>query len=107
MAKRKIKKLTETEIIESAIEDSLRPGDYIDYNSNWSFVSDLEKVKNKIDNVVKKEPIRAIDLIETFITACYEKAEEIDDSSGSFGDFVEALFYSWVNARQKTDFAAK
>ena len=107
MAKRKTRKLTETEIIESAIEDSLRPGDYIGYNSSWSFASDLEKVKNKIDNVINKEPIRAIDLIETFIAACYEKAEEIDDSSGSFGDFVEELFCSWVNARQKADFAAK
>lgn len=107
MAKRKTKKLTETEIIESAIEDSLRPDDYIEYNSSWSFVSELEKVKNKIDNVVNKEPIRAIDLIETFIAACYEKAEEIDDSSGSFGDFVEELFCSWVNARQKADFGAK
>lgn len=107
MAKRKTRKLTETEIIESAIENSLRPGDYIGYNSSWSFASDLEKVKNKIDNVINKEPIRAIDLIETFIAACYEKAEEIDDSSGSFGDFVEELFCSWVNARQKADFAAK
>lgn len=107
MAKRKTKKMNETEIIESAIEDALSPGDFIDYNTSWSFVSDLEKVKSKIDNIVKKEPIRAIALIETFIAACYEKAEEIDDSSGSFGGFVEELFCSWVNARQKADFAAK
>ncbi len=107
MVKRKTKKFTETEIIESAIEDSLRPGDYIGDNSSWSFVSDLEKVKNRIDNVVNKEPIRSIGLIETFIAACYEKAEEIDDSSGSFGDFIEELFCSWVNARQEADFAAK
>ncbi|MGD9162808.1 MAG: hypothetical protein PVG39_30660 [Desulfobacteraceae bacterium] len=107
MAKRKNKKKTETEIIESAIENSLRPGYFIDYNSNRSFVSDLEKVKNIIDDFVNKEPIRSIDLIEIFIAACYEKAEEIDDSSGSFGDFIEELFYSWVNARQKADCAAK
>ena len=107
MAKRNTKKLIETEVIESAIEKALRPGDYIDYNSSWSFVSDVEKVKNRIDNFVKIEPARAIDLIETFIAACYEKAEEIDDSSGSFGDFVEELFCSWINARQKADFDAK
>ncbi|EFK06316.1 conserved hypothetical protein [delta proteobacterium NaphS2] len=107
MAKRKTKKITETEIIESAIEESLRPGDFIGYDSSWSFVSDLEKVKNRIDDFINKEPIRSVGLIETFIAACYEKAEEIDDSSGSFGDFVDALFCSWVNARQKADFAAK
>ncbi|HKI48762.1 MAG TPA: hypothetical protein VKA69_05520 [Desulfobacteria bacterium] len=101
------KKITETEILESAIEASLRPGDYIGDDSNWSFVSDLENVKDSIDNIVNKEPILSIGLIETFIAACYEKAEEIDDSSGSFGDFVEELFCSWVNARQKADFAAK
>ena len=107
MAKRKTKKMTETEIIESAIEDALRPGDYIGYNSGWSFVSDIEEVKGKIDNVVRKEPLQAIELLETFIAACYEKAEEIDDSSGSFGNFVEELFCTWVIARQKADFDAK
>ncbi|MBT3185841.1 MAG: hypothetical protein HN342_15095 [Nitrospina sp.] len=107
MLRRKTRKLTETEMIESAIENSLRPGDYIEDDFSWSFVSDLEKVKDIIENVVNKEPVRAIDLIETFIAACYEKAEEIDDSSGSFGEFVEELFCSWVNARQKADFEAK
>lgn len=48
----------EKKIIESAIEASLRPGYFIDYNSNRSFVSDLEKVKNMIDDLVNKEPIR-------------------------------------------------
>ena len=55
MAKRKTRKFTETEMIESAIEDSLRPGHYIEDNLSWSFVSDLEKVKNIIENVVNKE----------------------------------------------------
>ena len=94
-------------MIESAIENSLRPGEYIDDDYCWSFVSDLEKVKDIIENIVNREPARAIDLMEIFMAACYEKAEEIDDSSGSFGEFVEALFCSWVNARQKADFEAK
>ena len=107
MAGRKSRKLTETEMIESAIENSLRPGEYIDDDYSWSFVSDLEKVKDIIENIVNREPVRAIDLMEIFMAACYEKAEEIDDSSGSFGEFVEALFCSWVSARQKADFEAK
>ena len=107
MAGRKTKPSTEIETIEFAIEDALRPGDFIEYDFSWSFTSGLEAVRSIIENFTIREPVRGIDLIETFIAACYEKADEIDDSSGSFGDFVEALFCSWVNARQRADCAAK
>lgn len=107
MAGRKRKTVTETGMIESAIEGALRPGDFIEYDSSWSFAFDLEGVLTKIENFTIREPVRGIDVIETFIAACYEKAEEIDDSGGSFGDFVERIFYSWVNARQKANCAAK
>ncbi|MCD4681676.1 MAG: hypothetical protein K8R86_00220 [Bacteroidales bacterium] len=75
MAKRKSKTTTVTEIIEYAIESAIKPGDFIGYNDGWSFVSDLEKVKEQIDAVVNKKPLQAVDLIETFIAVCYEKAE--------------------------------
>jgi len=101
MAKKKPKTTTETKIIEYAIESAIKPGDFIGYNEGWSFISGLEKVNEQIDGVADKNPHQAVDLIETFIAVCYEKAEEIDDSSGSFGMFVEDLFCSWVNARQK------
>lgn len=107
MAKRKSKITSETEIIEYAIESAIKPGDFIGYNEGWSFVSNLEKVKEQIDAVANKKPLQAVELIETFIAVCYEKAEEIDDSSGSFGMFVEELFCSWVNVRQKADFGPK
>ena len=94
MANKKHKKSTKTEIIESAIEDALQPGNFIGYSSAWSFVSNLEEVKEQIDAVADKKPLQAVDLLETFIAGCYEKAEEIDDSSGSFGSFVEELFCS-------------
>ena len=41
-----------------------------------------------------------MDLYETFLAGCYEKAEEIDDSGGTFGEFVERLHCDWVRARQ-------
>ncbi|MCG6881541.1 MAG: hypothetical protein LJE96_20660 [Deltaproteobacteria bacterium] len=107
MAGRKTKPSTEIETIESAIENALRPGDFIEYDFSWSFTSGLEEVRSIIENFTIREPVRGIDLIETFIAACYEKADEIDDSSGSFGDFVEGLFCSWVNARQSANCAAK
>ncbi|MGH9372469.1 MAG: hypothetical protein ACRD15_13135 [Vicinamibacterales bacterium] len=35
-----------------------------------------------------------------FFAGCYEKANEIDDSSGTFGDFVGLLHCVWITARQ-------
>ena len=46
------------------------------------------------------EAPRAVALLETFIAGCYEKSEEIDDSSGSIGQLVEQLFCDWIRARQ-------
>ena len=39
-------------------------------------------------------------LFEAFIAGSYLKAEELDDSDGSFGMFVERLFCGWIMARQ-------
>ncbi len=87
--------------LERAIEAALRPGDFIGYNASWGFVRDLEGVAKEIRMLVKKgQAPTAVTLFETFIAACYEKAEEIDDSSGSFGTFVGELFCDWVRARQ-------
>ena len=54
----------------------------------------------QIAGLVRTAPERAVSLYETFLAGCYEKAEEIDDSSGSFSQFVGQLFCGWINARQ-------
>ena len=86
--------------IEQAIETALSPGRFISYNAAWSFVHDVQAVANDIEKTIKKEPERAAYLFETFIAACHEKADEIDDSSGNFGMLVEDLFRGWIKARQ-------
>lgn len=87
--------------LEQAIEDALAPGAFIGYRDNGSFVDDVEAVRAKIEPLLKKgEAGRAVALLETFIAGCYEKSEEIDDSSGNFGQFVEELFCDWIRARQ-------
>ncbi len=86
--------------LENAIEASLSPGSFISYNSAWSFVDDVQGVADDIGKIIKKEPDRAASLYETFIAACHEKADEIDDSGGNFGMLVEDLFQGWVKARQ-------
>lgn len=86
--------------LEQAIEAALSPGSFIPYKAAWSFVDDVQDVANDIEKIIKKEPERAAHLFETFIAACHEKAEEIDDSSGNFGMLVDDLFRGWIKARQ-------
>src|SRR5437867_1037379 len=86
--------------IERFMEAALDPGSFIAYRRSSDFVADLEEVKEQIERLVKTQPRRAVGLCETFIAACYEKANEIDDSGGSFGMFVEDLFCLWIKARQ-------
>lgn len=96
----RVKKRRRRDPIEHAMELALRLGGFVDYGAAWSFVTRLEEVEGQIEKLLHHEPEHAIDLYETFIAGCYEKADEIDDSSGNFGMFVEDLFCGWIKARQ-------
>lgn len=87
MGKRKSKDQLITEI-----ESALSPGYFISYNRSWEFVGDLGDMKKKLDSLVANgEAERAVALFEIFLAGCYEKAEEIDGSDGSFGMFFHEL----------------
>jgi hypothetical protein len=86
--------------IESEIELALTPGSYIRDRACFSFVSSLEAVASQIDILLKTDPARAAGLYEIFLAGCREKAEELDDSSGSFGQFAKVLICRWIKARQ-------
>jgi hypothetical protein len=86
--------------LEHAIEVALSPGHFISYKAAWSFLDDVQDVANNIEKIITKEPERAAHLYETFIAACHEKADEINDSGGRFGMLVEDLFCGWIQARQ-------
>ena len=60
-----------------------------------------DEVAAKIAKLVSRDPARAVTLYETFLAACYAKIEELDDSSGSFGQFVDDLYCGWVKARDR------
>jgi hypothetical protein len=94
------KKRKQIDQFEQAIELVLAPGTFISYGDASSFVDDVQNVASTIGKIIKSEPERASLLFETFIGACHEKAEEIDDSSGNFGMLVEDLFLAWIKARQ-------
>ncbi|MBI4564839.1 MAG: hypothetical protein HY716_09135 [Planctomycetes bacterium] len=85
--------------MDRAIEAALQPGGFISYGAGSSFVSGLEEVRNEVEKMISVDAARATVLYETFIAGCYEKAEEIDGSSGEFGMFVESLFCGWARAR--------
>lgn len=86
--------------LEQAIELVLAPGTFISYRDASSFVDAVQNVASDIGKIIKSEPERAALLFETFIGACHEKAEEIDDSTGNFGMLVEGLFLDWIKACQ-------
>jgi len=89
--------------IEQDIELVLNPGAFIPDRACFSFVSDLDEVAAKIAKLIAGDPARAVTLYEAFLAACYLKIEELDDSSGSFGQFVDELYCGWVKARQAED----
>lgn len=86
--------------LEQAIETALAPGSFIYYNAAWSWLEDVQRVAKDVGKLIESEPERSIRLYETFIAACHEKAEEIDDSGGNFGMLVNDLFCGWIKARQ-------
>jgi tetratricopeptide (TPR) repeat protein len=88
--------------MERLIESALMPGRFISYHADFSFVSDLGVVEKQLAKLIPTDPVQTVALYETFLAGCYEKAEEIDDSSGSFGQFVGELYCGWIKARQAT-----
>lgn len=94
------RKRKQIEPFEQAIEAALSPGTFISYGAASPFVDNVQDVADDIGKIMKSEPERASLLFETFIGACHEKADEIDDSSGDFGMLVEGLFLAWVKSRQ-------
>ncbi len=86
--------------VERRIEAALDLGDFIGYRGSFQFASELDQVAREIAGLIRSDPKRAVLLYELFLGGAQQKAEEIDDSDGMFGDFVGELFCNWVRARQ-------
>ena len=82
------------------MELALSPGEFIGDHACFSFVSGLEEVAAKIKALTRTDAARAAGLYETFFAGCHAKAEELHDSSGSFGQFAQDLICPWIKARQ-------
>ena len=86
--------------VEREIEVVLNSGTFVSDRACFSFVNDLHQVATLIAKLSDAEPPRAVELYETFLAGCYEKVEQLDDSSGSFGQFVGELHAGWIRASQ-------
>ena len=86
--------------IERQVELALHPGAFIRDGDCFSFVSGLEEVAATIDKLIATDPARTAALYESFLAGCHGKADELDDSSGSFGQFARTLICRWIKARQ-------
>ena len=91
---------TKMDPFEREIELAFEPGTFVPDGMCFSFVHDLEQIAATIDTMVGSEPARAVVLYESFLAGCYQKADDLDDSSGGFGRFVGELYCGWVKARQ-------
>lgn len=84
------------------IESALAPGQFIRYGDMFDFIENLEKFQEKLSELAAGgEATQAVRLYELFLSGCYEKMEECDDSGGNMGMFWDSLFCDWVKARQK------
>jgi hypothetical protein len=89
---------------EAELEEALQPGRFIAYNVSFDFVQELEEVHTRLKEMIGAGGgAAAAAYLETFIAACFEKVEEIDDSGGGLGQLVEDLFCTWVHARQTAE----
>jgi tetratricopeptide (TPR) repeat protein len=89
-----------------AIESALEPGRFFHWRATSRLVHALEDVLGEIEHLEEGgERERALELYETFIAACYSKADELDDSSGIFGGFFDLLVEHWVGAADKLGIA--
>lgn len=87
------------------IESALVPGQFIRYGDMFEFIEDLEKVQEKLAALVDGgKAAWAVRLYEVFLSGCYDKMEECDDSGGNMGMFFDGLFCDWVKARQKAGY---
>jgi hypothetical protein len=87
---------SKTDPMEREIELALRPGVFIGYREGFSFVTQIEELAAQIHKLVATEPGRALGLSETFLAGCHAKADELDDSDGSFGQFAHKLICLWI-----------
>jgi len=89
-----------TDPLEADSERALLPGHFIPNCNCDGFLDGLGEIEGRIASLIPRDSSRAAMLYETFLAGCFEKAEEIHDSGGDSGMFVQQLLAGWIKARQ-------
>jgi len=94
--------MSEKANLKRAIVNALEPGRFIAWRGVGDFIEELDEVREELLPMgdADGQPAEAAELLETFIAGCYEKADEIDDSSAEFCVFVTEIYADWIRARQ-------
>lgn len=86
--------------IESEFKLALRPGRRVGGRGVDRLIDRLKEIAEDIEAVaLGGEPAVAASLYEAFIAACEEKADQVRDPEGEFGEFAGTLLCRWVRAR--------
>jgi len=93
-------KTRNTDRLVAEIEHALIPGKFIRYSETNGFVQELEKVQERLEALKPDASGRAVRLFEMFLSGCYVKIEECDDSNAYLSMFFHRLFCGWIKARQ-------
>ena len=70
---------------ERDLEFVLRPGKFIPDRACSAYVDSLEEMEAGMVALVASDPAKSVTQYEIFLACCFEKIQEIADSSGSFG----------------------
>lgn len=86
--------------LKADIERALIPGQFVPDHRCGDFIDNLEAVEGRLFALIARDPSRAVSLYDAFLAGCFEKTEELDDSGGGYGFFVQRLLSGWIKARQ-------
>ncbi|MFH0799650.1 MAG: hypothetical protein V2A66_05665 [Pseudomonadota bacterium] len=78
------------------ISKALDLGCFISWNEGSEFIGELEEVHRGLVTLAKSRPREALGCFEIFLAGCLVKGNEVDDSSGGLGMFLEEIFQSWA-----------
>jgi hypothetical protein len=93
-------KIKNLDALTTEIKRRLKLGKYIRYLEMSDFIVDLEQEEIKLGKLAKARNPQVISVYEFFLSECYNKIEECDDSGANLSTFFRGLFCGWIRARQ-------
>ncbi len=87
---------------EKRIENVLMLGTFIAWNETSVFCSELDRTLEELSAYADKNPKNGLNIFELFMGGCLTKCEEIDDSGGDLGMFMDDIILKWTRCCETT-----